>query len=173
MKRLLLALLFCSSLNAAEDNENCSFLFSSLKACNYKNISVMLEVNNVAADEIKLKKLHVVNNGNEYILNISSGVYMLQGDKGNISFADINFDGYADIGITTSFGLANLYFDYWVYDVYNKAYKYIGNFSKFKLNAQNKSLSNSVKLSANQYKNNTYYWSKYRLLKKNGSDTHY
>ena len=99
-------------------------------------------------------------------MNISKDTSILDGDKGYISFADINFDSIPDISITTSFGLANLYMDYWVYDSANKIYSYVGNFSSFKINNKNKTLSNVVKSSAAEYINTTYTWNGFKLKKK-------
>ncbi len=58
--------------------------------------------------------------------------------------------------MTTSFGLANLYMDYWVFDPVNKQYAYIGNLCELKINSKDKTLSNVVKVNAAEYENNIY-----------------
>jgi len=146
--------------------ESCDIFFKNAGPCLYKEINVEIEVKEIASDEVLLKSLNVINNGKRHSLQIMSETSMLDGDRGYISFSDINFDGVPDIAITTSFGLANLYIDYWVYDSQNHKYRYIGNYSKFELNQKLKTLSNVIKVNAAEYENNTYSWEGYKLIKK-------
>lgn len=151
---------------ATAKSEICEISFKKLGPCVYADIKVNLAFKKVATDEKILQRLDVEKNGKTFSMNISKDTSILDGDKGYISFADINFDSIPDISITTSFGLANLYMDYWVYDSANKAYSYIGNFSSFKINNKNKTLSNVVKSSAAEYINTTYTWNGLKLIKK-------
>ena len=75
------------------------------------------------------------------------------------------FDSVPDIAITTSFGLADLYIDYLVYDTIKKKYSYVGNFTQFNIH-NNKILSNVVKISAAKYKNMVYSWKGFKLTRK-------
>ena len=165
-------LIFSGCTNATEDkktiinSETCDIFFKTIGTCVYKNITVNIGVKKVASDETELQRLHIVNQDNKYTLNITKDTSILKGDRGYISFADINFDAVPDIAITTSFGLANLYVDYWVYDIMKNKYVYIGNFSEFKISKKDKTLSNLVKISAAKYKNTTYTWQGFKLVKK-------
>jgi len=151
---------------STEKSEICEISFKNIGPCVYGDIKVNLDFKKIATDEKILQRLDVEKNGKKFSMNISKDTSMLDGDKGYISFADINFDSIPDISITTSFGLANLYMDYWVYDSGNKAYSYIGNFSSFKINNKSKTLSNVVKSSAAEYINTTYTWNGLKLIKK-------
>ena len=148
------------------DSETCDLYFKMSGPCVYKNIKVNVGVEKIASDEKLIQKLDIVNQGNSYTLNISEDTSMLEGDRGYISFADINFDAIPYVAITTSFGLANLYVDYWVFDPVNKQYDYIGNFSELKINSKDKTLSNVVKINAANYENNLYMWQGIKLVKK-------
>lgn len=152
--------------NSIATSETCDISFKNSGPCVYKNISVKFIVKKISVDEKLLLKLDVEKTGQKFSLDISKDTSFLDGDKGYISFTDINFDSVPDISITTSFGLANLYMDYWVYDVANKNYLYIGNFTKFKINKSNKTLSNVVKISAAKYKNTVYMWKGLKLKEK-------
>ena len=158
--------------DAAEDTklitkpEICELSFKNIGPCVYGDVKVNLEVEKVATDEKLLQRLNVEKQGEKFSMNISKDTSILDGDKGYISFADINFDSVPDISITTSFGLANLYMDYWVYDSVNKAYSYVGNFSAFKIDRKNKTLSNVAKSSAAEYIYTTYTWNGLKLNKK-------
>ncbi len=167
----LFFLIFSGCSSATENNagkvsvETCDITFNMAGPCQYKQITVNMNVEKRASDEIALVALNVVNQGKVHLLKITKDVSMLDGDKGYISFSDINFDGSPDLAITTSFGLANLYLDYWVYDTDNKKYSYIGNFSVFKFDFKNKVLSNTVKVNAAKYENTTYKWNRLKLIK--------
>lgn len=166
---LLFHSLSCSAdkiISADLNLETCDFLFKTRGFCKFKGLTVNINTKSLSADEKILQNLNIVSQENNFILNLTKDVTMLDGDKGYISFADINFDSIPDISITTSFGLANLYMDYWVYDSVNKAYSYIGNFSSFKINNKSKMLSNVVKSSAAGYINTTYIWNGLKLKKK-------
>jgi len=143
----------------------CDISFKDNGPCVYNNIIVNVRADKVTDDEKRLKILDVVNNGKKHTLQIVSQPSMLEGDKGYISFADINFDGYPDIAVTTSFGLANLYLEYWVYEPHIHTYQYIGNYVKFELNFRLKTLSHIIKINAQRYEKNTYYWKDYKLVK--------
>jgi len=149
-----------------ENSETCEFSFKNMGPCEHKDIMVNFDIKNVAMDEKLFLRLNVQNQDKKHSLSISKDTSILDGDKGYISFADINFDSIPDISITTSFGLANLYLDYWVYDSVNKKYSYVGNFAAFKINNKNKTLSNVVKSSAVDYINTTYIWNGFKLYKK-------
>ena len=149
-----------------KNTETCDIFFNVTGPCTYKNITVDVVVKKVASDEKFLQQLNIVNQDNKYTLNVTKDTSILKGDRGYISFADINFDAIPDIAITTSFGLANLYVDYWVYDTVKKKYSYLGNLPEFKINKKNKTLSTVVKISAAKYKNTTYKWQGFKLVKK-------
>ena len=174
MKLLIIIFMFVVSgcTDATEDkkstakSETCEISFKNIGPCVYGDIKVNLGFKKVATDEKIMQRLDVEKHGKKFSMNISKDTSILDGDKGYISFADINFDSIPDISITTSFGLANLYMDYWVYNSVNKSYLYIGNFSSFKINNKSKTLSNVVKSSAAEYTNTTYIWDGLKLIKK-------
>lgn len=147
------------------DTEICDINFHTTEPCVYKNIKVKILTSVVESDEKTMQALDVVFKSNKYRLNIIPDTSILDGDRGYISFTDINFDGTPDIAITTSFGLANLYLDYWVYDTSKKQYSYLGNYAKFNLDTKNKTLSNVIKINAAKYENNTYKWQGLSLVK--------
>lgn len=159
--------IFSAYSNATEDNNaetSCDLFFNTTTPCKYKNISINISMEKIADDEKLLKQLNVTNNDKKSTLLISKDASILQGDKGFISFIDINFDSVPDIAITTSFGLANLYLDYWVYNADKEYVYYIGNFPQFKINRKNKSLSNTVKLNAEKYNKTLYHWEGFKLI---------
>ena len=147
------------------EDDSCDIFFKGIGPCVHKSISVNVGVEKIADDEQLLKTLNVNNKGMKYTLQIKNETTMLDGDRGYISFEDINFDGFPDIAITTSFGLANLYLDYWVYDSHLQKYSYLGNYSQFKLDHKLKTLMNVVKINAAKYENSTYLWKGYDLIK--------
>ena len=146
--------------------ETCDVLFKKSNPCIYMGIKVRLVTEKIADDEKKLKILDVTYQERQQLLKITEDSSMLEGDRGYISFADINFDGTPDIAITTSFGLANLYLDYWVYDTGKNKYIYLGNFTEFKLDKKQRTLSNVTKMNAAKYTNATFLWKGYNLVEK-------
>lgn len=148
------------------ESETCDLFFSGPDSCSFENIKINIEDEKVAFDEKILKTLKIIHHDIKQTLHITKNTSMLDGDRGYISFADINFDNIPDLAITTSFGLANLYLDYWVFDNSKKKYVYLGNFTRFKLNTENKTLSNVVKLNAANYENSTFKWQGLKLIKR-------
>lgn len=166
---LFILIMFSACTDASDKKiitEDCEIRFSTRQICEYKGVSAKLIMTPLEVDEMSLNSIEIINKHNTQKLNVSPDISLIEGEKGYISFKDINFDGYPDLAITTSFGVANLYLDYWIYDVANKQYVFIGNYSQFNLNKKDKTLSNTVKVSAAEYLNNTYTWSAYKLVKK-------
>lgn len=54
--------------------------------------------------------------------------------------ADVNFDGYQDLMIITSRGVANAYAMYWLFDPASGQYRPLGNYPVFQLDAAGKKL---------------------------------
>ena len=163
---LLILLAGCS--NASEpvnEKPNCEFTFHSFEACLYHDIHVRIDVEPIAEDELRLLFLRVRRGNIEHNLRISSDTTLLDGDKGFISFEDINFDNIPDLAITTSFGVANLYLDYWVFDEETNTYVAVGNHNQFALDPDKKVLSNITKLNASNYEHNLFVWENNRLKK--------
>jgi len=150
---------------ASSDKLMCEFGFKDNVHCAYQNMQVNVIKIPIAFDEARISQLNVNYFDNFYVLNVSKDTTIINGDKGYILFDDINFDGIPDIAITTSFGLANLYMDYWVFDKNNNKFKYVGNFPKFTIDPTNKKLINEVRVSASIYKKNVYSWKNYTLKK--------
>lgn len=144
-----------------ESPVECEIQFNKLGVCAYKNktdIKVKVESEMVADDEKTLKALEVEINKKKILLPITPDTAILEGDIGYISFSDINFDGFPDLSITTSFGVANLYLDYWVYVPYSSTYIHVGNFPHLTLNAKEKTVSATVKINAASYESKTWRW---------------
>ncbi|MFK5913244.1 MAG: hypothetical protein QM484_02640 [Woeseiaceae bacterium] len=166
---IITALIFSGCSDAMEDkksvinSEDCDVFYKTIGPCVYKDITVNVDVKKISSDEKLLQHLNILKQGNKYTLNISKNTSILEGDKGYISFADINFDNVPDVAITTSFGLASLYMDYWVFDAVKNEYTDIGNYTKFEINNKNKTLSNVIKINAAKYKNTTYSWRGFKL----------
>ena len=166
---LLIFLLITGCSNASELNDNttksqrCEITFTSQTPCSYNGVSVKLHAETLGIDEKSLQSLEVFSNSTNQTLEISPDTSLIEGDKGYISLSDINFDEIPDIAITTSFGVANLYLDYWVFDTDKKQYVFIGNYGELKLDLKNQMLSNVIKINAASYQNNYYVWDGYTL----------
>lgn len=165
----IVALAFIGCSNVAESislASVCEFDFHKLSQCRHGDYQVSIQTSPLADDEIQLKTLLLNYKGKQYSLEITADTSLLDGDRGIIAFDDINFDGIADIAISTSFGLANQYMDYWVYDAAKKRFNKIGNHAHFSLNPADKTLSNTVKIDAANYQKNIYSWQDGKLVKK-------
>jgi len=148
--------------NKAAKVEDCYFEQSTAPICVFnvgKNaIRVLLKTMPLSDDEIALTDARVSDNGKEYTLKLSPDVSMIKGDTGIISITDVNFDGHTDMAISTSFGVANQYFDYWIFDAKKSSYQKVGNYPKFQIDTSTKTLRTSIKLNAAQYETKKYYW---------------
>ena len=165
--------LFTASQNllASSQIPTCNYDFNGLKPCTTEKIgpgfSVELKIvpDAISRKRKNLSKLIVRRDGTTHQLVITPDTTLMKRDQGYISFTDINFDGIADLAITTSFGVANLYLDYWVYMPKEKQYKKIGNYSVFELGPKNKTLSNTTKINAATYETVKYKWDAYKLVR--------
>ena len=144
--------------------KDCAILFAKNNVCQLKGLDVELISEKIADDEIKLTTLKVIHKGVEQLLSITKDTTFIDGDKGVILFQDINFDSYPDLAVSTSFGVANNYMDYWVYDLASNKYTYAGNHVRFEINNNEKTVSNTVKLNAAKYINNVYKWDGIKLV---------
>ncbi len=162
-----LALLGCCKIaGSTERKPECRFDFHKRPPCMQNDYQVFVQTIPLAEDEIQLQTLQVIHKSKRHLLNISIDTRMLDGDKGIISFEDINFDGIADIAVSTSFGSGNRYMDYWIFDKEKELFIKIGNYARFSLQPQKKWLSNTVKINAASYQDNIYFWRNNKLVKK-------
>lgn len=144
---------------------DCLFDFSTELVCQDQDLSVRIEATPIAADEKRLQALLVHYGNKQYRLPLTDPPSMLQGDRGYILLNDINFDAIPDIGVTTSFAVANQYLDYWVYDKQQTTFLPIGNYAQFSIDNARQRLSNQVRLNATHYEKNIYQWQNQRLVK--------
>ena len=161
------------SLSAGDANSQgleCVFQFSAEPVCSYRSgkhdVVVKLQTKKLAEDELVLVRAHVVYNGRSHVLPLSPEVSMVAGNVGVVSFADINFDNVPDLAVSTSFGIANQYFDYWTYDPIGNSYITTGNYPKLAPRRADKTLSATVKLDAANHEQQTYSWMTGRLIRK-------
>lgn len=149
----------------------CLFSFEGIEDCNPviggESVGLELKMGKPENDERALKAINVSISGASQQLPISEGVTVIDGDKGYVLFQDINFDGYRDLAITTSFGVANLYFDYWVYDTEEGEFRYVGNFPKLELSEERRVLTSRVKVNAESYEEKIWIWEKGDLVSQN------
>lgn len=147
---------------------DCVFKFGEDTDCSVKSkdvdISVKTKTQKISDDEFSLTALEVTNNGKISTLSVTPDTSIFEGDSGYISFTDINFDSFPDIAVSTSFGVTNMYMDYWVYLPDQQKYVSVGNFPKFTVDPANKALSAIVKIDAAKYENNVWKWQESNLV---------
>ncbi len=136
----------------------CVYHFALDKICNMGTHSVSINYTALSDDERLLTSAEVATPTKRHRLPISDDTSLLDGDTGLIKTEDINFDGHPDLAISTSFGTANLYFDYWVYDPDTGGFISVGNYSQLTIHKENKTLSTTEKSNAVTYKTTTYQW---------------
>lgn len=148
----------------------CLFSFEGVEDCNPviggESVEIELKMGEPEYDERALEAVSVSTSGANQELPISSGVTIIDGDKGFVSFQDINFDGHRDLAVTTSFGVSNLYLDYWVYDAEGKEFRYVGNFPKLEPDEERKLLTTQVKVNAESYERKVWVWEEGELASK-------
>jgi hypothetical protein len=148
----------------------CLFKFNAKPVCTYQynkhTISILLVTKPIAENEIELTQVTIDADGKKTTHNLSPETSMIDGDTGIVMFDDINFDGIPDLAVSTSFGVANQYFDYWVRDTSSDEYKSVGNLPKLTINKVNKTLEATVKLNAANYEKQIYSWQGSKLVRK-------
>lgn len=149
----------------SDSDADCLFDLSTKALCVYGEYQVSVKSKPFEADFVQLASLEVYYKGKKYWLKIVPDTLLTQGDKGIISFDDINFDGVADIAVSTSFSITNQYMDYWLSEPEQKGFIYVGNFCRFKLDPAKKILRNKIQLNAAEYVDNVYTWQGKKLIK--------
>jgi hypothetical protein len=136
--------------NAAD--AECVFEFSAAPTCSYAegplSIEVTLVTTKIADNEIELPQANVVIEGKQHELKLSADTSMTEGSRGSVLFDDISFDGTPDLAVATSFGTANQYLDYWIYDPAAKEYASVGNFPRLVPDPATKTLTADVRMNA-------------------------
>lgn len=164
----------CSACNAQQQQSignsskaDCAISFSQLDKCVYQlgeyTIEVKIGYENLGKDEKSLSTLNVTFNNKMQSLIISPNTTIIDGDIGYLVFTDINFDNTPDLAITTSFGTPNIYLDYWVFDVQQSKYSFVGNYPQFFIDSDAKTLSATVKDNAEKYRIFKWKWSGSKL----------
>ena len=132
--------------------------FSSLKEkANINNIQ--FEFKNLNEDTQELLGITVYSTDAwEQKLTLKSSIEVYPGQRGLLLYQDINFDHHPDIALQTSLGLANWYFDYWVYSPVKKEFIYVGHFPKLMPDYSKKQLSAKIRENAEIHKEIWYEW---------------
>lgn len=140
----------------------CAFSFENLNDCKFKTtaheLSIKLNTIKISSDELSINSLTVRFADITVNLSLTPGTTIIGRDVGYISFADINFDSIPDLAITTSFGTANLYLDYWIYNATQKNYTFVGNFPKLNPERNSKTLKATIKIDAAHYEKKIWVW---------------
>lgn len=68
------------------------------------------------------------------------------------------------LAITTSFGVANLYLDYWVYLPEEEAFEYVGNYPSLTPDEDTQTLESHTRQSADSYDQTTWVWRQGELV---------
>jgi len=142
-------------------NQHCSFISEET------SIIVELKTKEINDAEKLLTGLQVLLNNQEHLLSVSEDITLFEHDIGYILLTDINFDGFPDLALSTSFGVANQYFDYWTYQPAHEKYEFIGNLPKLGLDKENNHLHSVIKINANEYKETSYSWHDGQLVPSN------
>lgn len=144
---------------ASADRE-CVFQFSEHPTCTYaagaSSIQLTLAASRIADNEIELTRAEVSIDGKQHELQLSADTSMIEGTAGSVLFDDIDFDGTADLAISTSFGTANQYLDYWIYDPAARQYIAVGNFPRLKPDPAAKTLEADVRVNAATHETQMY-----------------
>jgi len=170
-----LFLLACSDQSHSETSDTddtdptiCAFTFEGADPCRVdidgRPAEIDLDMGPATDDERPLIALTLEVNDTQHRLEMSEGVTVIDGDRGYIQLVDINFDGIKDIAITTSFGVANLYLDYWVYLPEEKTFEYLGNYPQLTPDEDTQTLEARVRQSAEDYDYQKWVWQQGELI---------
>lgn len=98
----------------------------------------------IKKEERSVTAIHVVNSSThaKQRLTVTADMDPIQaGQKFFFGGVDVNFDGYLDVMLITSRGVANAYADYWIYDPVKASFEPLGNYPVLKIDAAKKRLS--------------------------------
>lgn len=174
---LLITYLLASSLAFADSastdtntRAECYFDYKKHDHCAFssENYQIHLKVltEKVSRKESKLLAIQAIVNEKSFTLPITQNTSIQKGHIGLISFSDINFDTIPDLAISTSFGIANQAFDYWVYNPDTMKFLYVGNFVNLVLDPGQKSVTSIAKSNAAVYIKREYTWKGFTLVPK-------
>ena len=147
----------------------CDFDFYRIDECHMTvdQQRLTVSINTMLTSEHERQLTHVVvNNGNDtFTLPFSQSVSIMPGDRGYILVEDINFDKHPDIAVSTSFGVANPYLDYWVTSENAEHFHHIGHFPRLKVDSDTHTLSATVRVNAATYENKKWRWENRELVR--------
>lgn len=83
---------------------------------------------------IKELKLSPHQGGSQQTLTVHDMAPVKPSESFFLGATDINFDGFNDIFVLTSRGVANSYADYWIFIPSDKTFSYLGNYPFFSVN---------------------------------------
>lgn len=145
---------------ASATDPECVFEFGATPVCSYVagplTIQLTLATTKIAGNEIELTQANVALEGKQHELKLSDDTSMTEGSKGSVLFGDINFDGVPDLAVSTSFGTANQYLDYWIYDPAAKEYAFVGNFPRLVADLATRTLKADVRINAASHETQVY-----------------
>lgn len=148
----------------------CLFSFDGIEDCHVtidgKLLKVDLIMGDPEHDERSLEAVSIQTGDHKKELPLSRDVSIIEGDTGYVQFRDIDFDGHRDLAVTTSFGVANLYLDYWVYDADKSGFRYVGNLPDLTPVPEDQALTSKVKLDAESYDRQVWVWDEGNLVHK-------
>lgn len=142
--------------------KHCALTYSGLEDCrttiDRQAVSIEAVLGEPDSGERALIALSVTVNDEVQDLPVANGITLFEGDRGYVLLQDIDFDGHYDIGVTTSFGVANLYLDYWVYDASEQNFRYVGNFPQLTPKPDEQVLTSTTRVDAASYEHLTWVW---------------
>lgn len=106
--------------------------------------SISFEVRNLPDTRRVVDELQVRTEGKTILLQslpVHDMAPVTRSQEFFIGTADINFDGYNDLFLATSRGVANTYADYWLFVPSKQSFSYLGNFPVFTVNRSKHRLS--------------------------------
>lgn len=162
---VFLAGLLVLTVEAGAATTACLFSFTEFPVCRSNDYAVRIRSERVDEKERRLESLRVTIGDRTQILEISPDTTMIEGDRGRVVFEDINFDDIPDLGVTTSFGVANLFLDYWVYEPGRQRFRFVGNYARLTPDRAERTLHSQIRINAVEYERRTYRWNEGRLIK--------